>query len=327
MKSNCIAVQKSTGAGKVGQFFKNVSPFNTRDEMPKIQFIIKKLLGYLLANLGSMVLGTAVIVLMHYPLGLDPLKGEAFGGYAGQLFTALNYLLPCLLVLLYWRLFEKKKLSEMFVKKGVGCYLIGLLIGAVLAAACIASVVLTGTVRVNGLTAHPDILSILLSGLMFIFQSAHEELLCRGVAFSSLKNKLGTPAAFAVSTAFFMVPHISSMQSSGTAVEAVGMLNNLLISAIFLLVMLLTDSILASCGLHFIWNFALANIFGLTVSGVESLEYTSVINAESVGRNVVNGSSFGIEGSIVTTFFYAVCAAVLFVILRRRSSAETERKC
>ncbi len=306
---------------KVKNFFGSISPFNNRTDMPKVLFIIKKLLGYLIANMGGMIIGTAVIVLIHYPLGVDPLKGEAFDGYAGLVFTMLNYLLPVLLIIPYWHLFEKKKLSEMYVRKGLGCYLMGCLIGAALILISAGLIILTGAVKVNGSAAHPDYLAIALNGGIFIFQSAHEELLCRGVAFSSLKDKMGIPAAYAVSTAFFAVPHLSSMQGAGTAIEAVGILNMLLVSAVFLLVILVTDSIWAACGAHFVWNFFLNNILGLTVSGT-GLDSPALLSSESVGRSVLNGSIFGIEASILTSVVYAVCAAVLFVIYRKKTANE-----
>ncbi len=315
-----IAVKRSVRPGKVRGFFKNVSPFNTRTDMPKPLFVIKKLLGYLIANMGSMIIGTALIVLVHYPLGVDPLKGECFEGYLGQLFTMLNYCLPCLLILLYWRVFEKKKLSEMYVKKGFGRYLAGCIVGVALIFTCVGAVTLTGAVNINGLAAHPDYLAIALSGGMYLFQSAMEELLCRGVAFSSLKDKLGVPAAFGVSTAFFLVPHLSSMQGAGAA-SAVAVVNSVLISAIFLLIMLVTDSIWAACGAHFIWNFFLNNFFGLTVSGAIS-DSPAILSCKTVGRNILNGSSFGIEASILTTVFYLACAAILFTIYRRKTAKE-----
>ena len=305
---------------KVKNFFGSISPFNNRTDMPKVLFIIKKLLGYLIANMGGIIIGTAVIVLIHYPLGVNPLKGEAFDGYAGLVFTMLNYLLPVLLIIPYWHLFEKKKLSEMYVRKGLGCYLMGCLIGAALILISAGLIILTGAVKVNGSAAHPDYLAIALNGGIFIFQSAHEELLCRGVAFSSLKDKMGIPMAFAVSTAFFLVPHLSSMQGAGAA-SAVGVLNSVLISAVFLLIMLATDSIWAACGAHFVWNFFLNNFFGLTVSGTGS-DSPALLSSVSVGNNILNGSVFGIEASILTTVFYAVCAAALFVIYRRKAANE-----
>ena len=324
MITNSLTLNKSPVAekkrGKVGSFFRNISPFNTQTDMPKPLFIIKKLLGYLIANMGSMIIGTALIVLVHYPLGVDPLKGECFDGYIGQLFTMLNYCLPCLFILLYWHLFEKKKLSEMYVRKGICCYLLGGILGALLIFLCVGAITLTGAVKINGLAAHPDYLAIALSGGMYIFQSAMEELLCRGVAFSTVKDKLGIPAAFAVSTAFFTVPHLSSMQGAGAA-SAIGVLNNVLISAIFLLIMLLTDSIWAACGTHFVWNFFLNNIFGLTVSGTGS-DSPALLSSVSVGKSLLNGSIFGIEASILTTVFYFVCAAALFVLYRRKSANE-----
>lgn len=324
MMTNTIALNENPAdkknKGKVRGFIKNVSPFNTRTDMPKPLFAVKKLLGYLIAMMGSMIIGTALIVLAHYPLGIDPLKGECFEGYPGQFFTMLNYCLPCLLILLYWRLFEKKKLSEMYVKKGIGCYLLGGLVGAALIFLCVGAVTLTGAVKINGLAAHQDYIAIALSGGMYVFQSAMEELLCRGVAFSSLKDKLGIPMAFAVSTAFFLVPHLSSMQGAGAA-SAVGVLNSVLISAVFLLIMLATDSIWAACGAHFVWNFFLNNFFGLTVSGTGS-DSPALLSSVSVGNNILNGSVFGIEASILTTVFYAVCAAALFVIYRRKAANE-----
>ncbi len=302
----------------IGRFVKNVSPFNNREDMPKALFIIKKLLAYLLCSFGGMIAGTAVVVLIHFPLGLNPLNGEAFEGYAGQLFTMLNYLLPTLCVVPYWLFVEKKKMRDMYVRKGAGCYLIGCAAAAGMLAACVGAVLLTGSVRINGAAENPDILAIALNGGIYLFQSAREEILCRGLMFCMLKDKLGAPAAFAASTAVFAVPHLSSMEGAGAAVTAVGILNMVLISAIFTLIVLVIDSLWAACGVHFVWNFCLDNILGLTVSGTDSGS-NALISAESVGSSILNGGIFGIEASVITTAVYAVCAAGLLVMLRKRN--------
>ncbi|MBO4867819.1 MAG: CPBP family intramembrane metalloprotease [Ruminococcus sp.] len=317
MKTNRIAIVKIKDQSKAGSFFKSISPFNNRKDIPTRLFIIKNLLAYLLCNIGGMVIGTAIVVLIHYPLGKDPLKGEAFDGYLGLLFTMLNYFLPSLFVMFYWRVIGKKKLSEMYVKRGV-YYFIGCFVGGLLVTLCAGLILLTGAVKVSGLTSHPDYLAIALNGGVWAFQSFHEEILCRGLAFSCLKGKLGVPAAFALSTAAFTIPHLSSMKGAGAVVTAAGIVNLMLISAIFTLIMLLTDSLWAACGAHFLWNFFLGNIFGLTVSGAVS-ESPALISAESVGRNVLNGGIFGIEASIITTMVLAAGTAVLFFAWRKKN--------
>lgn len=306
----------------IKKFFGNISPFNNKTDMSKPRFIVKKLLAYLLCNMGGMIAGTAVVVLIHFPLGLNPLRGEAFEGRPALLFTMLNYLLPTVCVLLYWRFVEKKTLSEMYLKHGARGYLAGCLTGAGLLAACVGFILLTGSIRINGLTADPDLLTIALNGGVFVFQSAREEILCRGLAFCFLKDKLGNRAAFVFGTAAFMIPHLSALEGAGTAVTAVCILNMVLISAVFTLIMLVTDSLWAACGAHFLWNFFLNNIFGLTLSGTET-DMNSIIRAESVGSSVLNGGSFGIEASIVTAAVYAVCAGLLYVICRKKTAVRT----
>ena len=178
------------------------------------------------------------------------------------------------------------------------------------------AVTLTGTIRFNGIFGNIDVITILLMFGGFAFQGAVEEFLCRGLALQLLKDNVSIPIAFGVSTALFVLPHISVLSEAGTAFIIPGILNTALISVIFSLLTLHFKSIWAACGLHTVWNFVLYNILGLNLSGKDT-KTAAVFDMQSVGKNIINGGTYGIEVSIITAVVLAAVAVLIWLAGRK----------
>lgn len=299
------------------EFLKNILPFNNRTEMPKALFVVKKILAFWLCYIAGLFLAEGVVILLHFALGKNMLVGDVFDGQTITLITYYGYIIMSGVALLYWKLIEKKPLSEMGLTKRFGNYFIGIIVGVLLLAVSVFAIVLTGNIEYHGIFENADILMIILLFGGFIIQGATEEILCRGIVLHTLKEKTPTWIAIAVSTVLFIIPHWSSLFEGGTIYGVIGVANLVLISIIFSLLTIRFKSIWAACGLHSFWNAILYCILGLNLSGKDET-VTAIFNMQSVGNNIWNGGAYGIEASIVTTVVLAIAAALIWYMNRKK---------
>ncbi|MGN1131245.1 MAG: CPBP family intramembrane glutamic endopeptidase [Ruminococcus sp.] len=300
------------------QFLKNIIPFNNRTEMPKALFVVKKILAFWLCYITGLFLAEGVVILLHFALGKNMLVGDVFDPQTITLITYYGYIVMAGVALLYWKLIEKKPLSEMGLTKHFGNYFIGAITGVLLLAVSVVAIILTGNIEYHGVFENADALVIVLLIGGFVVQGATEEILCRGVVFHSLKEKTSLTIAMDISTLMFIIPHLSSLFDGGVIYGVFGIINLLLISTIFSLLTIRFKSIWAACGLHSFWNAILYCILGLNLSGKDET-VTAVFDMQSVGENIWNGGAYGIEASVITTAVLAVAAVLIWYLSRKNN--------
>lgn len=293
------------------QLLKNISPFNNRTEMPAALFVIKKILAFWLCYITGLFIAEGLAILIHFACGKNMLVGDVFDAQTITLIMYYGYFVVSGVALLYWKLIEKKPLSEMGLTKHFGNYFIGVAAGVILLALSVIAIVLTGSIQYQGIFENVDILMITLLFGGFIVQGATEEILCRGIVLHALKEKTSVWIAIAVSTILFIIPHWSSLFDGGTVYGVIGVANLVLISIIFSLLTVRLKSIWAACGLHSFWNAILYSVLGLNLSGNDK-NVTAIFNMKSVGENIWNGGEYGIEASVITTVILALAAALLW---------------
>lgn len=303
------------------RFVKNISPFNNRTDMPSILYVVKIVLAFWVCKIAGEIIAEGVVILIHFALGKNVLKGEMFDPQTITLITYYGYIIVIGITILYWKLILKKPLSEMGITKRFSNYFVGAAVGVILVMISVAAVMLTGTIKYNGVFKSIDFVMILLMLGGFIIQGAMEELLCRGIVLCSLKNKTSLPMAIGISTAMFIIPHLSSLSEGKTIYIVIGILNLILISVIFSIFTLRFNSIWAACGLHSIWNFILFNIFGLNLSGNDT-GTAAVFDFRSVSENICNGGEYGIEASIITAVVLAVATALIWYLSRKKTDTK-----
>ena len=297
------------------QFLKNISPFNNRTEMPTLLFVVKKILAFWLCYIAGLFIAEGAVIILHFALEKNMLVGDVFDPQTITLIMYYGYIVMAGVALLYWKLIEKKPLSEMGLTKRFGNYLIGILAGVLLLAVSVAAIVFTGSIKYHGIYNNADILMILLLFGGFIIQGATEEILCRGIVLHTLKEKTSVAVAVNVSTVLFIMPHCSSLFEQGGVYGILGVCNLALISTIFSLLTIRFKSIWAACGLHSFWNAILYSVLGLNLSGNDET-VTAIFNMQSVGKNIWNGGEYGIEASIITTVVLAIAAAIIWYVSR-----------
>ncbi|MEE1250931.1 MAG: type II CAAX endopeptidase family protein [Lachnospiraceae bacterium] len=295
------------------QFLKNISPLNDRTEMSTAVFVIKKILAFWLCYIAGLFIAEGAVIILHFAFGKNMLVGDVFDTQTITLIMYYGYIVMTGVALLYWKLIEKKPLSEMGLTKRFGNYFIGVLVGILLLAVSVVAIVLTGNIEYHGTYNNADILMILLLFGGFIIQGATEEILCRGIVLHTLKEKTSVAVAVDISTILFIMPHCSSLFEQGFVYGVLGICNLALISTIFSLLTIRFKSIWAACGLHSFWNAILYSVLGLNLSGNDET-VTAIFNMQSVGKNIWNGGEYGIEASIITTIVLAIAAAIIWYV-------------
>lgn len=299
------------------ELLKNISPFNNRTEMPTIVFVIKKILAFWLCYIAGLFIAEGAVILLHFAFGKNMLVGDVFDTQTITLITYYGYILVTATALLYQKIIEKKPLSKIGLTKHFGSYFIGAVLGILFIAVTVIAVILTGSMEFVGVFDNPNIpLIILLTG-GFVVQGATEEILCRGIVFHSLKEKTSVGVAANISTAMFIIPHLSSLFVGGAIYGVFGIINLFLISTVFSLLTIDFKSLWAACGLHSFWNAALYCILGLNLSGNDET-VAAVFNLQSANENILNGGKYGIEASVVTTVVLAVAVFLIWYIGRKR---------
>lgn len=293
-----------------------LSPFNNYDDMPAPILVLKKLLAFFICFVLGMLAGNGVIIGIMIACGKDLSKGETFSDNVMSLLGLYCMAAIIAVSILYWKLIEKRKLSEMGVTKNIRGWFIGALIGMGLLTVCVAAIALTGSIRFDGVFTNPDILMILLMLGGFIIQGAAEEFLCRGLVLCSLKDRVPMPVAIAASTFVFTFNHWGNFTGSEPKYIFSGVFCLIVISCVFSFLTLKTKSIWAACGLHSVWNFCLSCVLGLNLSGSEGAS-AALIDMKSVGENLLNGGNYGIEASIIADIVIAAAAVLMWQLYKK----------
>lgn len=149
-------------------------------------------------------------------------------------------------------------------------------------------------------------LALVLEGLGFLVQGGVEEWVFRGYVFHTLRERWSWASAAGASSLVFAVIH-----SLNPSVDPAGLANTFLLGLVLAAVMELTGSLVAPTVLHGAWNYLMAGILSLPVSGTELFH---LLDLEVTGAAYLTGGAYGPEGSWVLT---ALLVPVLLVLVRR----------
>lgn len=142
----------------------------------------------------------------------------------------------------------------------------------------------------------------------WMIQGFEEEFLLRSILMNQLGSRSKISLAIVGNSLIFSILHLSN-----SGFTPLAFINLFLIGIIFSLIFYMTDSIYISAGAHSFWNMAMANIFGIVVSGDVASPVT-ILNTRLKGNSLVSGGSFGLEASIVTSLVFII---VLLILIRK----------
>lgn len=309
----------------IRKFIRGINPFRRNDDTNTIvEFGIQKIIAFLLIYGVASVLGEAVIVTLYSMLGYDILHGEFPTGEFVHAVPLYGFLAFGLLTILYVTKIQKDTLSLIkiqingsFIKELV-LYL-GYGIGLV--------TIMIGILHILGLYSIINIKSTTIVSLIiwffgYLIQGCTEELMCRGFLLNTLRRRTTWVSAIVISSILFIMPHISSIVDMPVDIQICAIINLVLISLLFSLLVLKEDTIAAACGLHVGWNYALGVLYGLRVSG--STETTGVVQIQVTSKiDILTGGNYGIESSVI---LIPILVLLNLFVLRRLHQMKSSQK-
>jgi membrane protease YdiL (CAAX protease family) len=184
--------------------------------------------------------------------------------------------------------------------------LLGVSLGAVWLALSVAFLWFAGCVQVqSAVVMSGSFLAWTASAL--IFNTVAQEVLARSYIFQTIRSQTNAAASVIVTAVLFMAYHAGAYQGSWLAA-----LNVFLAGILFGMAYQLTGNLWLPIGIHFIWNFLLGPVLGLTVSGnSQTWSRTQLLTVQ--GPAWLTGGAFGLEGGLAVTLTTLLSIAVLIV--------------
>ena len=295
------------------EMLKMINPFKKDVEhIQKELYVIKKLLGFIVVYIASMFIGEFIVILGLVLAGYDFLHGDMPSNDVMMLVKYYGFSIHMIVTILYCKFIEKRTLQSMgIVKKKIAkSYLIGMGIAIILIGTTLLFSVVSGAVTYKGKSSNVNwvFVAAYLGG--FAIQGAMEELMCRGFLMNSLLCKVSKITAILVSSLAFAFPHFSTLFATGLQNSIIGVFNLFLFSAIVSLLMIKYKNIWVSCAVHSIWNFILAIIIGINVSGAYAASSIYNFNAYE-GMKLFSGGQYGIEAGLICTIVLVIFVTML----------------
>lgn len=152
-------------------------------------------------------------------------------------------------------------------------------------------------------------------GAIFAVAALAEEALFRGYAFQVLVRWAGPVFATSLGAALFAAAH-----GANPEVGVLALLNIFLAGVLLGIAYLRTLSLWFATALHMTWNWCMAALFDLPVSGITIFD-TPLYDADVGGPAWWTGGAFGPEGGLVGTIGFGLA---LLLVLRMRAVAADE---
>lgn len=298
---------------------RNLNPFSNEKVDNKILYIIKILLSAFLVYFVSLIIGEVFIIGGSSLFGYNatdkqlPTDIMLLCSFYGYLFTILLFILFC-------KKINKIKLKKIGIDKNLMTFLRGIFLGVISLIFIIMLLIIFGAIKFNGINHNINCLFFILYLFGFLIQSTMEELICRGYILHRLKERIPIVFVILISILFFSIGHFSKLFDEGIIIGIIGILNLFLIGSIWAITTLKDKNIYSAIGFHFIWNFALFNIIGLNLSGIES---ANSIFKFTVVDPFLTGSSYGIESSIITTIILLIIITTIILSIIKNKTAKS----
>ena len=282
---------------------------------------------FVVCSIAQMIVATPVQLVLMYT-DPDYLNAAMHGDIAGAV-EAANALVQTdtmtilmlfsnagiiLVTLLFCKLIQKRKVTTVgFQKPDMWKeYLTGMGIGFGIFTAPVLLCVITGSLKIQGMSPSFSIGIFVLFLLGYLVQGMAEEVLCRGYFLVSVSRRYPLAVGIIANAVLFAALHLLN---NGITVLA---FINLVLFGVFASVYFVKRGNIWGVGaLHSIWNLAQGNVYGIRVSGIQTS--CSVLSSEMVaGRELINGGDFGLEGGLAVTIVLVVGTLVLLATRQRR---------
>jgi membrane protease YdiL (CAAX protease family) len=152
--------------------------------------------------------------------------------------------------------------------------------------------------------------------IFFLIAAAFEEALIRGFVFQALEHNTGAVVAISITSLIFGILHLQNDD-----VTIFSTFNTILAGVWLGIAYLMTRSLWLATGLHFSWNFIMAYVFGLPVSGIKLFKTFAWLDGAST-RKWISGTDYGPEGGVAATIALLICTLVIWKSGLFQTSAE-----
>ncbi|PYS98563.1 MAG: hypothetical protein DMF63_15310 [Acidobacteria bacterium] len=190
-----------------------------------------------------------------------------------------------------------------------------LVLGIIVGAATLSLAVLIAF-ALGGLTFAANIVdpSALLKSLavalaVFAAGAAAEEALVRGYILQTFVRSKLAWFGIALTSVFFGVLHLKNPNA-----DAISTTNTILAGVWFGIAYLKTRDLWFVWGLHLMWNWMQGAFFGIEVSGLTSLVSIPLLKEIDSGPAWLTGSTYGVEGGIVTTIAISISIVAIYFL-------------
>ena len=154
-----------------------------------------------------------------------------------------------------------------------------------------------------------------LAAVSVLFNVVTQELLLCGYILQTIKARAGLPTAIVVSALLFSALHVAAFEG-----QWIPPLNVFLAGLVFCTAYGITGNLWLPIAIHFAWNLLLGPVFGLTVSGNDSLGL-GWRSFEIEGPDLFTGGNFGLEGGLIVTITTAIFVVALSLFYRRKGNS------
>ena len=208
----------------------------------------------------------------------------------------------------------KKKIDYIFFKKeGLAKNIcIGLFLGLLQISIYVLLDMVRGAIGYSGINYGNFNLIFLAYFIGFFIQSTSEEVLVRGILTRVLSEKFGRKVAILLPSIVFGLLHLGN-----EGVTILSTLNTILVGIFFAKLLFYKENIMLTSGVHVGWNFSMAMIYGLNVSGFS--RFDSLLNFKILNYNLYD-EIYGPEASIVVTFIEIISIFIIFYLERRKTN-------
>ncbi len=190
---------------------------------------------------------------------------------------------------------------------------IGIALGAAIMGFAYVGLLLAHQIEFKGYSFNFQNLLYLL--LLYVVVSVKEELVFRGYVQRNLTYSFGVPIALMVSSVFFAIVH-----GFNPNIDTLGYLNLFLAGVMLGLPYVFSKNLWLPIALHFSWNF-FQSLFGFNVSGIDTYSF---IEFSIPQENLINGGSFGFEGSILAITIQVLVILSLYFWYKKRKNIKNQ---
>lgn len=273
-------------------------------------FFITYTLSFIISLVIGVVLGLSFLIWGEGTLPFDSKNIQSIlsSDLGLMLSTSLSNGIIIISCIIIWKIFEKKKISEMGLtnfKEGYKDFILGLLFGAIAISIVAIILLVMGKVQfVNSLSKPQLSISLLEGAILFIFVGFGEEILGRAYIMSVLKQTRNKWLILMISSIIFAILHLGN-----DGISVLAFINLFLVGLLFGYMFMKSKNIWMPIGYHITWNYFQGYIWGFQVSGITT---NGLYKIKNINNNIINGGLFGPEGGLIVTVVICISFYIVY---------------